>query len=101
MYKIVVLYNAPKDPAHFKHYYETKHLPLAAKLPGLKASRHGFELAGAGGPPPYFAIWEGEFADGAAAAAAMGSAIGQQVAGDVVNYADGGFTLFHYAPKED
>lgn len=100
MYKIIVLYNTPADPAHFKDYYVNKHLPLAAKLPGLVASRHGFDLQGGGGPAPYFAVWEGEFADGAAAGAAMGSPIGQQVAADVANYADGGFTLFHYAAQE-
>jgi hypothetical protein len=28
----------------------------------------------------------------------MGSKIGQEVAADVANYADGGLTLFHFSP---
>ena len=94
MYKIIVLYNAPTDAQHFRSYYETKHLPLAARLPGLKSTRYSFAVQGTA---PYFAIWEGEFADEAAALAAMGSEIGGQVAADVKNYADGGFTLLHYS----
>ena len=29
MHRVLVLYPAPKDPAHFKKYYEETHLPLA------------------------------------------------------------------------
>ena len=97
MHKVVVLYNPPADPQHFRSYYETTHLPLAAKLPGLLASRHSFTISGpGGGPSPYFCIWEGEFADEAATARAMQSPIGQQVAADGVNYADGGMTLLQF-----
>ena len=37
MHKFVVLYNQPEDPEHFRSYYESTHIPLAAGLPGLKA----------------------------------------------------------------
>jgi uncharacterized protein (TIGR02118 family) len=96
MHKIVALYNPPKDPAHFQKYYTETHLPLAAGLPGLKASRHSFSIQGAGAPSPYFCIWEGDFADAAAAGAAMTSEIGQKVAADTANYASGGVTIVHY-----
>ena len=96
MHKIIVLYNPPKDADHFRSYYEGKHLPLAAKLPGLLASRHSFTLHGPAGRSPYFCIWEGEFADEAAAIRAMTSDIGQRVAADGANYADGGMTLIHF-----
>jgi uncharacterized protein (TIGR02118 family) len=96
MHKIIVLYNPPADPKHFRTYYETKHLPLAAKLPGLLASRHSFAINGPAGASPYFCIWEGEFADEAAALDALQSELGKQVAADVANYADGGMTLLHY-----
>lgn len=96
MHKVVVLYNKPADPKHFRSYYETTHLPLAAKLPGLLASRHSFAINGPAGPSPYFCIWEGEFADEAATLRAMQSEIGRQVAADGVNYADGGMTLLHF-----
>jgi uncharacterized protein (TIGR02118 family) len=98
MHKIVALYNTPKDPAHFRSYYVGTHLPLAAHLPGLLASRHSFAIQGLGGPAPYFCIWEGEFADEAAAMRAMTSEAGQKVAADTANYADGGMLLFHFTP---
>ncbi len=96
MHKVLALYPPPKDPAHFKRYYEGTHLPLAAQLPGLLSSRHSFSLEGVGSPSPYFCIWEGEFADAAAMGAAMQSPIGQKVAADVANYATGGVTLLHF-----
>ena len=44
MHKLLVLYNEPKDPTHFRKYYVETHLPLARKLPGLKASRYSFDV---------------------------------------------------------
>jgi len=96
MHRVLVLYPPPKDPAHFKKYYEEKHLPLAAQLPGLLSSRHTFSIEGVGTPPPYFCIFEGEFADAASMAASMQSEIGQKVAADMANYATGGATVLHF-----
>jgi 4-carboxymuconolactone decarboxylase len=96
MHKVLVLYAPPKDPAHFKRYYEGTHLPLAAQLPGLLSSRHTFSIEGVGNPSPYFCIWEGEFADTQAMAMAMESPVGQKVAADVANYATGGVTILHF-----
>jgi len=96
MHRVLVLYPPPKDPAHFKKYYEEKHLPLAAQLPGLLSSRHTFSIEGTGTPPPYFCIFEGEFADAASMAASMQSEIGQKVAADMANYATGGATVLHF-----
>jgi len=96
MHRVLVLYPQPKDPAHFKKYYEEKHLPLAAQLPGLLSSRHTFSIEGVGTPPPYFCIFEGEFADAASMAASMQSEIGQKVAADMANYATGGATVLHF-----
>ena len=52
MHKVLALYPQPKDPAHFKKYYEEKHLPLAAQMPGLISSRYSFAVEGAGAPRP-------------------------------------------------
>jgi uncharacterized protein (TIGR02118 family) len=102
MHKVVVLYNQPANADNFRAYYEGHHLPLAARLPGLLASRHSFDIGAAGpGPAPFFAIWEGDFADASAAGAAMQSDIGQAVAADVSNYADGGFTIFQFTFEND
>ena len=43
MHKLLVLYNEPKDPTHFRKYYVETHSPLVKKLPGLKASRYAFD----------------------------------------------------------
>jgi 4-carboxymuconolactone decarboxylase len=99
MHKVLALYSQPKDPAHFKKYYEETHLPLASQMPGLLSSRYTFATEGVGAPSPYFCIWEGEFANEAAMGAAMQSAIGQTVAADVANYATGGVTILHYDLK--
>jgi len=96
MHRVLALYPPPKDPAHFKKYYVEKHLPLAAQMPGLLSSRHSFVIEGVTGPSPYFCIWEGEFANEAAMAAATQSEIGQKVAADVANYATGGVTILHF-----
>ncbi|MFD4194829.1 EthD family reductase [Amycolatopsis thermoflava] len=100
MYRLTVLYPPPADPEHFKQYYVSTHLPLAARLPGLRAMRYSFDVAAMGGESPYFAIWEGEFDSAEAMAAAMASEQGQAVAGDVPNYATGGAQILHYAPVE-
>jgi 4-carboxymuconolactone decarboxylase len=96
MHKILVLYPPPKDPVHFKRYYEETHLPLALQLPGLISSRHSFAVEGVGAPSPFFCVWEGIFADEAAMGAAMQSPVGRKVAADVANYASGGATILHY-----
>jgi len=96
MHKVLALYPPPKDPVHFKRYYEETHLPLAAQLPGLLASRHTFSIEGVGSPSPYFCIWEGEFADAKAMGDSMESPMGQKVAADVANYATGGVTIIHF-----
>ena len=96
MHKVIALYPPPKDPAHFKKYYEGNHLPLAAQMPGLLSSRHSFAIEGVGAPSPYFCVWEGDVCDEAAMGAAMQSPIGQKVAADVANYATGGVTILHF-----
>ena len=62
MHKLVVLYNEPKDPTHFRKYYVETHLPLVSKLPNLKASRYSFDVKPLGpGKAAYFCVFEAEF----------------------------------------
>lgn len=98
MYRLTVLYPPPVDPDHFRDYYVSTHLPLAAKLPGLRAMRHSVDVSGIEGASPFFAIWEGEFDSVADMAAALGSEQGQAVVADVPNYATGGAQIIHYPP---
>ena len=62
MHKLLVLYNEPKDPAHFRKYYVETHLPLVSKIPGVKASRYAFDVKPLGpGKAPYFCVFEAKF----------------------------------------
>lgn len=93
---MLVLYPPPTDPQAFRAYYEATHLPLVAKLPGLRAMRHSFEVSAGPGESPYFAVFEAEFDSAEAMAAALGSPEGQAVAADVPNYASGGAVVLNY-----
>ncbi|MFG1909475.1 EthD family reductase [Kribbella sp. NPDC048928] len=93
MHKLLVLYPEPVDPDHFREYYVSTHLPLVAKMPGLLAYRYSFEVTATQGEPPYFAVFEAEFADAAALTASRASAHGQKVSADVANYATGGVVV--------
>jgi uncharacterized protein (TIGR02118 family) len=97
MHKFVVLYNQPTDPEHFRSYYESTHVPLAAELPGLKAWRYSFDVAVQGEETsPYFCVFEGDFDSAQAMGEALGSEHGAKVGADVPNYATGGATILHY-----
>ena len=100
MHRLLVLYNEPKDPAHFKKYYVETHAPLANTIPGARNVHYSFDakLLGAG-KAPYFCIFEADFDSEAALMEAFGSKEGQAVAGDVPNYATGGVTIAHFPVK--
>ncbi|MEV6943256.1 EthD family reductase [Streptomyces sp. NPDC051172] len=108
MHKLVVLYSEPADPDHFRDYYVTNHLPLVMKMPGLLAWRYSLDVGSAARPgqaategeAPYFAVFEAEFADADAMAAARASEYGQRVAADVANYATGGVVILQYPVRE-
>ncbi|MFI1916592.1 EthD family reductase [Nocardia sp. NPDC020380] len=100
MHRLLVLYPKPVDPDHFRDYYVTTHIPLVRNWPGLLACRYSFDVASAVGEAPYFAVFEADFADAAALAAARSSAEGQQVSADVANYATGGVVVIDY-PVQD
>ncbi|MFE9321920.1 EthD family reductase [Nocardia sp. NPDC052278] len=100
MHKLLVLYPKPVDPDHFRDYYVTTHLPLVMNWPGLLACRYSFDVAATKGEAPYFAVFEADFADATAMAAARSSPHGQRAAADVVNYATGGVVVIDY-PVQD
>lgn len=97
MHKMVVLYNEPKDPAHFRTYYVETHVPLAEKMPGLKASRYAFDVKPLGPGKPPFCVFEAEFENEAAMMNSLRSPEGKAVAADLPNYATGGASMLHYA----
>jgi uncharacterized protein (TIGR02118 family) len=99
MAQILVLYNAPADPAAFDRYYYQKHIPLAKKIPGLCSYliSHDPVQAPAGNAPHLIAILSfGSMAD---VNAALASPEGQAAAADLPNFASGGATLLIYDTK--
>ena len=96
MHRLLVLYPPPTDPDHFRSYYQDTHLPLVAKLPGLRGYRFSFDVAAAEGESPYLCVFEADFDDAAAYSAAMASPTGQAVRADVPNYATGGAVVLNY-----
>ncbi|MEU8959322.1 EthD family reductase [Streptomyces sp. NPDC048518] len=100
MHKLLVLYPEPADPDHFRDYYVTNHLALVRNWPGLLAWRYSFDVAAAEGEAPYFAVFEGDFADAAALSAARSSPQGRQLAADVANYATGGVVVIDYPVRD-
>ena len=96
MHRLLVLYPPPADPDHFRNYYESTHIPLVEKMPGLRGYRYGFDVAAAEGESPYFGVFEADFDDAAAMGAGRGSPEGQAVRADVPNYATGGAVVLTY-----
>jgi uncharacterized protein (TIGR02118 family) len=97
MHRLLVLYPPPSDPDHFRSYYENTHLPLVAKLPGLRGYRYSFDVAAnRGGASPYYCVFEADFDDAAALSAASESPEGQATLADLPNYATGGVVALNY-----
>jgi uncharacterized protein (TIGR02118 family) len=100
MHRLLVLYNEPKDPAHFRKYYVETHVPLAGKMAGVKKAAFSFDGKAMGpGKAPYFCVFEADFESEAAMMDAFGSKEGQAVVADVPNYASGGVTMMHFPLK--
>ncbi len=92
MHKLTVEYCDPADPAVFEEHYREVHVPLAAKIPGLRR----FTLTkprGLGGSAPYLVaeLW---FDDAAALDAGLRSPEGAAAAADVQTFTVGLVTMF-------
>jgi uncharacterized protein (TIGR02118 family) len=96
MHILMVLYPPPPDPAAFRKYYEERHVPLAATMPGLVAQSHGFPTALGPGGSPCFCVWRGEFRSADDLDAALGSDVGKRVAADVANFSAAPPTLLRF-----
>src|SRR5512136_288177 len=99
MAQVLVLYNAPADPAAFDRYYLQTHIPIAKKIPGLRSYviSNGPVQALAGTAPHLVAILQ--FDSIADVNAALASPEGQAAAADLPNFASGGASLLIYDDK--
>ncbi|RZL73578.1 MAG: EthD family reductase [Rhodococcus sp. (in: high G+C Gram-positive bacteria)] len=98
MYTLMVLYGQPTNPHAFRTYYQDTHLPLARKLPGVRAIRYTVDVAAAEGPAPYGAIFEADFDSAEAMSAALTSPEGTAAQADVPNFATGEVQILHFEP---
>jgi uncharacterized protein (TIGR02118 family) len=100
MAKILVLYNHPADPAAFDRYYFETHIPIAAKIPGVKSCvlNEGPPALIAGTQTPYL-IAELTFDSMADLQSGMASAEGQATAADLANFAGAGVTILAFETK--
>lgn len=95
--QVLVLYNAPADPAAFEQYYHGTHAPLAKRLPGLRSyTINKGVLASAAGDSPYYLVAVLSFDSMGAIQAALGSPEGQAAVADVPKFATGGVTILMY-----
>ncbi|ANS32521.1 EthD family reductase [Rhodococcus opacus] len=97
MHTLMVLYGQPTDPEKFREYYQHTHLPIAQKLPGVRATRRSVNLAGVEGESPFIAIFEADFDSAEAMSVALSSPEGAEVVADVPNFATGGVQIMHFA----
>lgn len=85
MYKLFAIWSHPDDVEAFERYYEERHAPLAAAIPGLQKlvlTRTSDVLGD--GPAPFHRIAELWFEDAAALEAAKESPELEAAANDVV-----------------
>lgn len=96
MFRMLVLYGQPADPAAFDRHYREVHVPLVRRYPGLRrfAISRGLRLL-QGEPAPYL-VAEVDFDDRDAFRAAVRSPEGAAVAADLPAFATGGATILTY-----
>ena len=91
MAKLIAIYQQPKDPAAFDHYYYNTHLPIAKTIPGLVSYEVTTgDVMGMAGKHGIYLIAILEFESMAAIGAAMASPEGQATAADLGNFASAG-----------
>jgi len=93
MVKLTLLYGHPADAVSFESYFATTHLPLAAKITGMR--RAEFSIISStldGSNSPWYRIAELYFDDLRQLENSMGSPGGLAAVADLPNFANGGVT---------
>jgi uncharacterized protein (TIGR02118 family) len=90
MIKVIIGLHRRSDmsPQQFREYFQTRHMPLLRKLPGLRRLSANFALPGPDGEPAYDGFGEDWFDSPEAMAAAFASPAGQAVMADAANFLD-------------
>ena len=94
MMKVTILYGNPKNPDDFEKYYESTHLPLAAKMKGVaRLELTKFASAPEGERPAFYRMAELYFSTQAQMEQSLGSDEGTATVSDIQNFATGGVTV--------
>ena len=94
MTKLLALYKTPSDEEAFWHHYETVHVPLVRKIPGLQSINLSRVVSSPTDPElPYVLIAEMTFPDRATFDAAMKSEENKMAGKDLMSFARGLVTL--------
>ncbi len=94
MIKLIALYSRPQDPEAFDTHYNSIHLPLARKYPGLRRLEITHITGSPIGEAKYQLMAEMYFDDKDAMDAAMASPEGKAVARDLMSFAAPITTVF-------
>jgi len=73
VYKLVILFNQPENPAEFERRWSEEFVPLAEQMPGLRRVVVSHTHGGPAGPVPVYLIHELHFESMDALTAAMAS----------------------------
>ena len=93
MVKLTLLYGHPADAVSFESYFATTHLPLAARITGMR--RAEFSIVSStldGSSSPWYRIAELYFDDHRQLENSLGSPGGLAAVADLPNFANGGVT---------
>ncbi len=86
MFKVIILYPWPADPARFKSHYVSRHAPLCQAIPGARRASYAFEPSGRDGPSEWFCVFEAEYENEGTWRAAMATPEAKAAQADVANY---------------
>jgi len=94
MVKLSVLYGKPTNAAAFEKYYAETHLPIAGKMQGVRKIELS-KVVGTpdGSAPAFYRLADLYFDNVDHMKKVLGSPEGKATAGDLANFATGGFTM--------
>ncbi len=89
--KLTVIYDNPKDPEAFEQHYKSVHMPLVAKIPGVRRAETAKVFPKEdGSPTPAYRTADLYFDDYKSACDALATPEGGAAAHDAVQIATGG-----------
>lgn len=94
MIKLAVLYGHPGDPAAFESYYNSTHMEIANKIPGVtRWELTRFTGSADGGKPAFYRMAELHFPSLEEMEKSLQSPEGMAALRDLPNFATGGATV--------